>query len=76
MNYSLRKTMREAMGLMQSGDLRAATAAIQRGLMGAEEQPAFHPGYADRKPVKPWIDADCRVLLTLKRSRTQRLSNA
>src|SRR4030095_698712 len=23
---------------------------------------AFHPGYARRAPVKPWIDAECRVL--------------
>ena len=34
MNYSLNKTMREAMRLMHSGDLHAATAAIQRGLTG------------------------------------------
>ena len=62
MNYGLSKTMHEAMRLMQTGDLHAATGAIQQGLTGAEDQPAFHPGYAGRAPVKPWIDAECRVL--------------
>ena len=62
MNYALSKTMHEAMRLMQTGDLRAATAAIQRGLTEAEDRSAFHPGYARRAPVKPWIDAECRVL--------------
>ena len=62
MNYALSKTMHEAMRLMQTGDLHAATAAIQRGLTGAEDRSAFHPGYAGRAPVKPWIDAECRVL--------------
>jgi hypothetical protein len=62
MNYALSKTMHEAMRLMQTGDLRAATAAIQRGLTGAEDRSAFHPGYAARAPLKPWIDAECRVL--------------
>ena len=60
MNYSLNKTMREAMRLMHSGDLHAATAAIQRGLTGAEDRSASHPGYAGRAPVKQWIDAECR----------------
>jgi poly(hydroxyalkanoate) depolymerase family esterase len=62
MNYSLSKTMHEAMRLMQTGDLHAATVAIQRGLTGAEDPAAFHPGYASRTPVKPWIDSECRVL--------------
>jgi poly(hydroxyalkanoate) depolymerase family esterase len=62
MNYCLSKTMHEAMRLMQTGDLHAATAAIQRGLTGAEDRSAFHPGYAGRAPEKPWIDAECRVL--------------
>ena len=53
MNYSLNKTMREAMRLMHSGDLHAATAAIQRGLTGAKDRSASHPGYAGRAPVKP-----------------------
>src|ERR1700694_2601153 len=63
MNYSLNKTMREAMRLMHSGDLPAATAAIQRGLTGAEDRSAFHPGCAGRAPVEPWIDAGCRRVL-------------
>jgi len=62
MNYALSKTMHEAMRLMQTGDLRAATAAIQRGLTGAEDRSAVHPGYAVSAPIKPWIDAECRVL--------------
>ena len=62
MNYALSQTMHEAMRLMQTGDLHAATAAIQRGLTGAEDRSAFHPGYARRAPAKPWIDAECRVL--------------
>ena len=37
MNGPLDSTMREAMRLMQSGDLLAATAAIQRRLGGAFE---------------------------------------
>ncbi len=64
MNYCLSKTMHEAMRLMQSGDLHAATAAIQRGLTRAEDRSAFHPGYAGRAPVKPWIEAEYRVLDT------------
>jgi poly(hydroxyalkanoate) depolymerase family esterase len=60
MNYSM--TMREAMRLMQTGDLQAATAAIQRGLTGAEDRSAFHPGYTGGAPEKPWIDAECRVV--------------
>ncbi len=62
MNYALSKTMHEAMRLMQTGDLHAATTAIQQGLTGAEDRSAFHPGYARRAPIKPWIDAECRVL--------------
>jgi poly(hydroxyalkanoate) depolymerase family esterase len=62
MNYALSKTMHEAMRLMQTGDLHAATAAIQRGLTGAEDRSAFHPGYARRAPSKPPIDAESRVL--------------
>lgn len=62
MNYSLSKTMHEAMRLMQTGDLHAATAAIQRGLTGADDQSAFHSGYAGSAPVKPWIDAESRVV--------------
>ena len=60
MNYALSKTMHEAMRLMQTGDLHAATAAIQRGLTGAEDRSAFHPGYAGQAPAKPWIDAECQ----------------
>jgi poly(hydroxyalkanoate) depolymerase family esterase len=62
MNYSLSKTMHEAMRLMQTGDLHAATAAIQRGLTGADDRSAFHPGYAGSAPVKPWIDAESHVV--------------
>lgn len=62
MNYALSKTMHEAMRLMQTGDLHAAATAIQQGLMGTEDRSAFHPGYARRAPVKPWIDAECRVV--------------
>jgi poly(hydroxyalkanoate) depolymerase family esterase len=62
MNYSLSMTMHEAMRLMQAGDLHAATAAIQRGLTGAEDRSAFHPGYAGGAREKPWIDAECRVV--------------
>lgn len=54
--------MHEAMRLMRTGDLHAATAAIQQGLTGAEDRFAFQPGYADRPPEKPWIDAQYRVL--------------
>jgi poly(hydroxyalkanoate) depolymerase family esterase len=61
MNYALSKTMHEAMRLMQTGDLHAATAAIQRGL-GADDGSAFHPGYSGSAPEKPWIDAESRVL--------------
>src|SRR5438105_2968772 len=64
MNYSLSKTMREAMRLMQTGDLHAATAAIQRGLTGVEDRSAFHSRDAGRATVTPWIDAECRVLET------------
>src|SRR5438105_12900532 len=64
MNYSLSKTMREAMRLMQTGDLHAATAAIQRGLTGVEDRSVFHSGDAGRATEKPWIDAECRVLET------------
>ena len=62
MNFSLSKTMHEVMRLMQTGDLRAATAAIQRGLAGADERSAFHPGHAADAPVKPWIDAESHVV--------------
>lgn len=62
MNYALSKTMHEAMRLMQTGDLHAATGAIQRGLTGTDDRSAFHPGYAARAPLKPWIDAESRVL--------------
>jgi poly(hydroxyalkanoate) depolymerase family esterase len=62
MNYCLSKTMHEALRLMRTGDLHAATAAIQRGLTGTEDRSAFHPGYDGRALVKPWIDAECRVL--------------
>ena len=62
MNYALSKTMHEAMRLMQTGDLRAATAAIQRGLTEVEDRSAFHQGYAGSAPEKPWIDAESRVL--------------
>ncbi len=62
MNYSLSKTLHEAMRLMQTGDLHAATAAIQRGLTGADDRSAFHPGYAGSAPVKPWIDAESLVV--------------
>src|SRR5271167_4776418 len=62
MNYSLSMTMREAMRLMQTGDLHAATAAIQRGLTGAEDRSAFLPGYASSAPERPWIDAESRVV--------------
>ena len=62
MNYALSKTMHEAMRLMQTGDLHAATAAIQRGLTGADDRPAFHPGYAGGPPEKPWIDAESYVV--------------
>jgi poly(hydroxyalkanoate) depolymerase family esterase len=62
MDYSLSKTMREAIRLMQTGDLLAATAAIQGGLKGSEENAAFRPGHAGDAPVKPWIDAEYRVV--------------
>jgi poly(hydroxyalkanoate) depolymerase family esterase len=62
MNYSLSKTMHEAMRLMQTGDLHAVTAAIQRGLTGAEDRSAFHPGYAGGAPQRPWIDGECRAV--------------
>ena len=57
MNYQLSNTMHEAMRLMQTGDLHAATAAIQRGLAGSDDRPIFHPGYADNAAAKPWIEA-------------------
>jgi poly(hydroxyalkanoate) depolymerase family esterase len=61
MNYALSKTMHDAMRLMQTGDLAAATAAIQQGLTGADDASAFQPGYARGAPEKPWIDAEYRV---------------
>ena len=62
MNYTLGKTMHEAMRLMQTGDLHAATAAIQRGLRGAEGRSNFHPQSARQETVKPAIDAECQML--------------
>lgn len=62
MSNFLSKTMHEAMRLMQTGDLHAATAAIQRGLTGADDRSAFHPGYPGSAAVKPWIDAESRVV--------------
>jgi len=62
MNYALGKTMHEAMRLMQTGDLHAATAAIQRGLRGAEDRSPFHPEYVRPESVKSAIDAECQVL--------------
>src|SRR5881275_2760700 len=59
---SLSKTMREAMRLMQTGDLHAATAAIQRGLTGTQDRSAFRPAYAGPTTLKPWVDAEFRVL--------------
>jgi len=54
--------MHEAMRLMQTGDLHAATAAIQRGLRGAEDRSPFHPEYVRPESVKSAIDAECQVL--------------
>jgi hypothetical protein len=62
MNYTLGKTMHEAMRLMQTGDLHAATAAIQRGLRGAEGRSNLHPEYARQETGEPAIDAECQVL--------------
>src|ERR1022692_1264889 len=62
MNYCLSKTMHEAMRLMQTGDLHAATAAIQQGLTGADDPSAFQPVYAGSALEKPWIDAESRVV--------------
>ena len=42
MIFDMNRTMQEAMQLMQTGDLRAATQAIQRGLHGGA--PASHTG--------------------------------
>jgi len=61
MNCALSKTMHEAMRLMQTGDLHAATAAIQRGL-GAEDGSAFRPEYSGSAPEEPWIDAESYVM--------------
>lgn len=62
MTYSLGTTMHEAMRLMQTGDLHAATAAIQRGLRGADEGTTFNPASAGSASVKPWIDAESSVV--------------
>src|SRR5579862_7214664 len=62
MNYCLSKTMHEAMRLMQTGDLPAATAAIQQGLTEADDVSAFRPVGAGSAPEKRWIDAQSRVL--------------
>src|ERR1700687_6053377 len=62
MNYSLSKTMREAMRLMRTGDLHAASATIQRSLTGADERSVLHPGHTGTVPVKPWIDAEAHVM--------------
>jgi poly(hydroxyalkanoate) depolymerase family esterase len=62
MNYSLSKTMQEAMRLMQSGDLQAATAALQHGLTAADHRSVFHSGYAGNTRVAPWIDGESHVV--------------
>ncbi len=53
MNAEPYSTVREAMRLMQAGDLLAATAAIQQGLRGATAtQPASDAGFAARSPLE------------------------
>jgi len=53
MNAEAYSTMREAMRLMQTGDLLAATAAIQQGLSGAAAAEASTPGESsDRSPIE------------------------
>jgi poly(hydroxyalkanoate) depolymerase family esterase len=52
-------TVREAMRLMQAGDLFAATAAIQRRLSGAT---ATEPSFAARSPDRATIEGTFRVV--------------
>jgi poly(hydroxyalkanoate) depolymerase family esterase len=59
MNSNLNSTMQETMRLMQSGDLRAATLAIQRGL--SEQGASAMPGAATHAAADV-IDAEFRVL--------------
>ena len=59
MNGTMNSTMQETMRLMQSGDLRAATLAIQRGLSG--QGVAAMPA-ATRHAAADVIDAEFRVL--------------
>src|SRR5437867_635422 len=51
---NMNRTMREAMRLMQAGDLHAATQAIQRGLRGGAE-----PAYAATAPAEASPSARC-----------------
>jgi poly(hydroxyalkanoate) depolymerase family esterase len=51
---NLNRTMQEAMRLMQTGDLRAATDAIQRSLHGSHE-----PSHATTQPVASGATAAC-----------------
>ena len=52
MNGPLNSTMREAMRLMQTGDLLAATAAIQQGLGGVAEPESPRAAASDTDPIE------------------------
>jgi len=69
MNETLNGTMRDAMRLMQTGDLRAATAAIQRGLGGGAA--GLNASQVQPEPAtgaRGWIDTQYRVVDDLDRA--------
>jgi poly(hydroxyalkanoate) depolymerase family esterase len=60
MTGDMQRTMHEAMQLMRSGDLAAATRAIQRGLLGGAGEAAHAHG--PRGSTHDWIDGAYRVV--------------
>ncbi len=60
MTGDMQRTMHEAMQLMRSGDLAAATRALQRGLHGGTGEAAPAPG--PRSATDEWIEGAYRVV--------------
>jgi poly(hydroxyalkanoate) depolymerase family esterase len=57
MNGNMNQTMQDAMRLMQSGDLQAATQAIQRGLAaGSHGEPQPAPGTTGAPMQADWLE--------------------
>jgi len=59
---NLNHTMQEAMRLMQTGDLHAATRAIQRNLQGGAEPAYGTSGPSGSDPGAHWIEGQYRVV--------------